>query len=224
MDIHYLTRLQLESVRDRLIDRHRTLLAHPAWISTSVKDGIRAFILHPDDGKISIVRAESTLPCSAQKLFDYLVTDIDSTCSEWNDVMLYSGRIKDYGDGFELSRIISEGGMVADREDVFLRCTGKFSNGNIYEVSEGYGTDQEPVYKGISRYTVRSEMYFASKEILPVDDGHCLYKTIWHYDPAGWLSKLMPRKLLGKAILKNLVHEHRKLKGIFSGRSGNSRT
>jgi len=216
MNIKIASKEELLKVRGELLNRHHELLNSDDWIVSPEKEGIKSWINHPADGKISIVRAESEINCPARTLFDYLVTDIDKTCKEWNDVMIYSGSIKDYGDGFELSRIISEGNVVADREDVFIRCTGTLENGNIYEVSKGFGEDVEPVHTAISKYTQRSIMYFASKEICPIDEEKCLYKTIWHYDPAGWLSKLMPRKMLGKAILKNLVHEHQKLAGIFA--------
>ncbi|MCP4122785.1 MAG: hypothetical protein GY751_13615 [Bacteroidetes bacterium] len=216
MDIKNATKEELIELRHDLLARHNGLLNSNVWIVNPVKDGIKNFIHHPSDGKISIVRAESEIVCSASTLFDYLVTDIDKTCKEWNNVMIYSGSIKNYGDGFELSRIVNEGHAIADREDVFIRCTGTLENGNIYEVSKGFGVEVEPMYTAISKYTQRSILYFASKEICPIDENTCLYKTIWHYDPSGWLSKLMPRKMLGKAILKNLVHEHQKIAGIFA--------
>lgn len=215
MDIHNATTSDLIDIRQTLLDRHRALLQSTDWQINPVKGEIKNWMRHPADGSISIVRAESTIACSAKRLFDYLVTDIDQTCKEWNDVMIYSGSIKQFGEGFELSRIISEGHMVADREDVFLRCTVKQDNGSLIEVSRGFGEEVEPVYTGISSYTQRSLMHFASKEISPIDDDSCLYQTIWHYDPAGWLSRLMPRKMLGRIILKNLIHEHQKLAEIF---------
>jgi hypothetical protein len=205
----------LNSIREKLLKRHHELLTSDIWQSFPEEMGIKSWIHHPADKKISILRAESIINCSAQKLFDFLVTDIDKTCSQWNDVMYYSGSIKNYGDGFELSRIISEGHAVADREDVFLRCTGKLPNGAIYEVSEGYNAAQVPIDKSHTKYIVRSEMYFASKEFVAINENQCIYKTIWHYDPMGWLTKMIPRKTFGKLILKNLVHEHKKLKGIF---------
>lgn len=208
-----------QAEHQRLLARHLELMESNEWINNSGKNRIRSYILHPADGTISIVRAESVVNTTAQKLFDYLITNIDETCTEWNDVMLYSGKIREVGPGMELSRIISEGHAVADREDVFLRCTGAFDDGRLYEVSVGFGEDQEPIYTGISKYTVRSEMHFASKEFVPMEDGTCLYKTIWHYDPSGWLSKLIPRKTFGKLILKNLVHEHQKLAAIFTRQS-----
>jgi hypothetical protein len=206
---------ELEEIKTKLIHQHHELMSADIWESFPEEMGIKSWIHHPADGKISILRAESIINCSAEELYNFLVKDIDTTCSQWNDVMYYSGSIKDYGNGFELSRIISEGHVAADREDVFLRCTGKFENGAIYEVSEGYNAAQVPIDKSHTKYIVRSEMYFASKEFVVINEHQCLYKTIWHYDPMGLMSKLFPKKKFGKLILKNLVHEHKKLKGIF---------
>lgn len=219
MNIPTPTHSYLVALRRKLLATHDRLLGSDDWIVHPVKGEIKNWISHPKDGSISIVRAESVIGCSARRLFDYLVTDIDTTCKEWNDVMIYSGKIVDYGDGFELSRVISEGYVVADREDVFIRSTLALENGNLLELSVGLGEEAVPVYKEISSYTQRSLMHFASKEICPIDHNTCLYKTIWHYDPAGWLSRLIPRKILGNMILKNLVHEHKKLAEIF-GREG----
>jgi hypothetical protein len=219
MNLQHPSPADLHALRQALLDRHRALQQSVGWVAKPAAEGVRAAILHPADGSISVVQAQSELPCTAQALFDYLVHDIDRSCREWNDVMIYSGRIRDYGEGFELSRIISEGNLVADREDVFLRCTLTLDDGSLLELSKGVGTEVEPVYNGISRYTQRSLMHFASKEIRPLPGGRCHYQTFWHYDPAGWLSKLLPRKWLGSMILGNLVHEHQKLAGIV-GRWG----
>lgn len=215
MNIPNPTHAYLVALRRKLLATHDRLLDSDDWIAHPVTGETKSWISLPNDGSIPIVRAESVIRCSAQRLFDYLVTDIDTTCKEWNDVMIYSGKIKDYGDGFELSRIISEGYVVADREDVFIRSTLALDNGNLLELSVGLGEEEVPVYKEISSYTQRSLMHFASKEICPIDSGACLYKTIWHYDPAGWLRKVIPRKILGNMILKNLIHEHKKLAAIF---------
>ncbi|GAB5550619.1 MAG: hypothetical protein Sapg2KO_02100 [Saprospiraceae bacterium] len=216
MNIKTATKPELIEIRKALLDRHKALLQSKRWIEKTKLGLIRNWILHPNDGTISLVRAESQVACSALELFNYLVINIDQTCQEWNDVMIYSKQIQDFGDGFELSRIISEGNWVADREDVFLRCNWTLEDGTLLELSTGFGEDIEPVYTEISTYTQRSLMHFASKEIQPISENACLYKTIWHYDPAGWLSRLIPRKMLGNIILKNLVHEHEKLNTIFS--------
>ncbi|GAB4405258.1 MAG: hypothetical protein OHK0039_06070 [Bacteroidia bacterium] len=215
MNLHAPSPAALRTLRQTLLDRHRTLQQTADWIAKPAPNGIQAAILHPADGTIPIVQARSTIACPARQLFDYLVTDIDRTCREWNDVMIYSATIRDLGEGFALSRIISEGHVVADREDVFLRCTLAQEDGTYIELSQGVGTAVEPVYTGISRYTQRSLMHFASKEITPLSPHACHYQTIWHYDPAGWLGRLVPRKLLGSMILKNLIHEHQKLAGIL---------
>ncbi|RMG72559.1 MAG: hypothetical protein D6722_05190 [Bacteroidetes bacterium] len=215
MNPHPLKPGELLALRQELLDRHRRWQQAHGWIRKPTQAGIQSAILHPADGTISVVQAQSALACTADQLFDYLVTDIDRTCREWNDVMIYSGVIRELGEGCELSRIISEGRLLADREDVFVRCKLRLEDGTRLELSQGVGVAVEPVYTGISRYTQRSLMHFASKEIRPLPGPACHYQTIWHYDPAGWLSRLLPRKLLGNFILKNLIHEHQKLAGIF---------
>lgn len=209
-----LSEWELEQIKSELEARHFELM-DALWMVKESKEEIHSWIIHPNDGTISIVRAESKVNCSAQELLDYLVTDIDKTCKEWNDVMIYSGVIKKYSESTEISRIISEGKLVADREDVFIRYVKAEKNGTLYEFSKGFDETFVPIDKSISNYTVRSKMHFASKEIVPISENQCLYKTIWHYDPAGFLSKLMPRMKLGKLILDNLIHEHQKLGSVF---------
>ena len=165
MNIKNATSGQLRQIGDELLLRHKELYKSEEWIESKSIDGIKSWILHPSDGTISMVRAESVIQCNCQELFDFLITDIDKTCHQWNNVMYYSGSIKNYGDGFELSRIISEGNVVADREDVFLRYSGQLEDGSLFEVSKGYGEDVEPIAKHIAKYMVRSDMHFASKEV-----------------------------------------------------------
>jgi hypothetical protein len=204
----------LEQIHLELEARHFELMAE-TWSVKPPKEGIGSWVMYPKDGSITIVRAESKVKCAAKVLFDYLVTDIDKTCKEWNDVMLYSGIVKKYNETTEISRIISEGNIVADREDVFIRCVKRGENGTLYEFSKGFDETFIPIDTSISKYTVRSQMHFASKEIVPINANECWYKTIWHYDPAGRLSQFFPKKWLGDMILKNLIHEHQKLANIF---------
>ena len=215
MNVGNPSRDALISLRQELLAEHNTWHSSSLWIPRNSHSAIQSWILPLSDGRIPLVRAESILNCSASVLFDYLVTNIDDTCREWNDLMIYSGRIKSFGDGMELSRVISEGNVFADREDVFWRGVMELESGSLLELSQGVGTDLVPVYTDISTYTQRSLLHFASKEIVPMTSGQCVYKTIWHYDPAGWLSRLVPHRWLGHFILKNLIHEHQKLAVIF---------
>lgn len=77
----------LHALRQVLLDRRRALQQSADWIARPAGWGIHAVILHPAEGSISIVQAQSEPPV----LFGYLVRGIDRNCRAWNDVMISSG-------------------------------------------------------------------------------------------------------------------------------------
>jgi len=169
---------------------------------------------------IPIVYCKTIIPCQPKELFDYLVHDISDTCHEWNDLMYHSSILHQIDDIARISNIISSGYPAYDREDVYLQiCDEKDMRQVFYELS--FGIDADIIPLNISNKAknpnklVRSKMHFAAKQIILNENG-CEYITIWHYDPMGWLSKFIPRKILGNIILKNLVHEHEKLINKYS--------
>ena len=207
---------KLLEYRTRLLE----LLNSNNWIDKPIVNEIDSKIIYVDN-MIPIVYCKSIIQCPPKELFDYLVYNISDTCHEWNDLMYHSSILHQFetDDNIiaRISNIISSGNPVDDREDVYINICDKDKD-IYYELS--FGIDTATIPLNISNKArnpnklVRSDMHFAAKQIT-INDKGCEYITIWHYDPMGWLSKFLPRKILGNIILKNLVHEHEKLKNIF---------
>ena len=194
------------------------LLADDNMIDKNIVNNIDSKIMYVDN-MIPIVYCKSIIQCSPEALFNYLVHDISNTCHEWNDLMYHSSTLHEFEIDnniiARISTIISNGSPVCDREDVFMHICDKTQDKKSYfELS--FGIDENTIPLNISNKAinpnklVRSDMHFAAKKITFNENG-CEYITIWHYDPMGWLSKILPRKILGNIILKNLVHEHQKI-------------
>ena len=192
-------------------------------IDKNIVNNIDSKIMYVDN-MIPIVYCKSIIQCSPEALFDYLVHDISNTCHEWNDLMYHSSTLHEFKTDTNIiariSTIISNGSPVCDREDVFMHICDKTQDKKSYfELS--FGIDENTIPLNISNKAinpnklVRSDMHFAAKKITFNENG-CEYITIWHYDPMGWLSKILPRKILGNIILKNLVHEHEKIINKYS--------
>ena len=219
------------NIEKKLLDGHEKLselLNSNKWIDKIIVNEIDSKIMYIDNS-IPIVYCKSIIPCSAKELFDYLVHNISDTCHEWNDLMYYSSVLHQFETNDDnvigrISNIISFGNPAYDREDVYLNICDKDKD-KYYELSFGIDTNTIPL--NISKQAkypnklIRSQMHFAAKQIT-INDHGCEYITIWHYDPMGWLSKFLPRKILGNIILKNLVHEHEKLINKYSGKSINN--
>ena len=204
--------------RAAALEEFDSLLASDKWETAKGADGIEARLLDRGDGQALVCFARSSLPCKPADLFKYLVTDLPTTCAEWNDVMYHASVLKRY-DQANVGTIISDAKPVYDREDVFLQIFAERGKA-LYELSRGVGADQVPMNaSGAARRSiVRSHMPFASKEFRETADG-CVYTTLWQYDVAGWLSALLGRRKMGEIVLQNLVHEHEKLQTIFGGRA-----
>ena len=194
------------------------LLNNDNWIDKNIVNNIDSKIMYVDN-MIPIVYCKSIIQCSHEALFDYLVHDISNTCHEWSDLMYHCSTLHEFEIDnniiARISTIISNGSPVWDREDVFMHICDKTQDKQSYfELS--IGIDENTIPLNISNKAinpnklVRSDMHFAAKKISFNENG-CEYITIWHYDPMGWLSKYLPRKILGNIILKNLVHEHQKI-------------
>lgn len=182
-----------------------------------------ARVLDLRDGTIPVVSCVSNIACTPAELFAYLVSRLPATCHEWNDLMYHASSHPTADDACRVGTILSDGWPVRDREDCFVQIVDRREEDGRevwYELSTGLGT--EHVGRNASgaarRSHVRSNMHFASKRMAGTPQGGCEYTTVWHYDPAGWTSRLMPRALLAKIVLKNLVHEHAKLRHIFASR------
>ena len=214
------------NIMDILIDGHKKLnelLYSNKWIDKPMVKNIDSKIMYVDN-MIPIVYCKSIIPCPPNILFDYLVHNISDTCHEWNDLMYHSSILHEFERLSSpciiprISNIISTGYPASDREDVYINICDKDTCQGYYELS--FGIDENIIPLNISKQArnpnklVRSKMHFAAKQIILNKNG-CEYITIWHYDPMGWLSKFLPRKILGMIILKNLVHEHEKLINIF---------
>jgi hypothetical protein len=216
------------NIKQKLLEGHvklNELLNSTNWNDIHMVKGIESKIMYLDN-MIPIVYCKSIIQCPPKELFDYLVHNISETCHEWNNLMYHSSILHQFDDMDVISRIsniISTGYPAADREDVFLHLCDKDSE-TYYELS--FGIDSNMIPLNISNQArnpntlVRSDMHFAAKKIT-INKMGCEYITIWHYDPMGWLSKFIPRKILGNIILKNLVHEHEKLTKIYNNKSIN---
>ena len=207
--------INLENTRSWMFDRQETLLTADTWQMIHVNKNIESKILICKEGLFPIVQATSTIPTSAEKLFDYLVIKLSDTCHEWNDVMYHASVLQKINDYAQISVVISDGKPLSDREDVFLQIFEKHNNGTLYEMSVGFDESQIPLTQNARRTCVRSKLHFCSKQITPISESSCRYTTIWHYDPAGWASRLLPKKYFGTIILKNLVHEHQKIQSLL---------
>jgi hypothetical protein len=212
-----LSEADVVSRRTAALDEFDSLLASDKWETAKGAHGIEARLLDRGDGQALVCFARSSLPCKPADLFKYLVTDLPTTCAEWNDVMYHASVLKAY-ERANVGTIISDGKPVYDREDVFLQIFAERGKA-LYELSRGIGADQVPMNaSGAARRSiVRSHMPFASKEFRETADG-CVYTTLWQYDVAGWTSALLGRRKMSEIVLQNLVHEHEKLQTIFGGR------
>jgi len=212
---------KLQEGRDKLYE----LLNSTNWIDIPIVNEIDSKIMYIDHNlsqNIPIIYCKSIIACPPKDLFDYLVHNISDTCHEWNDLMYHSSVLHQFetdGDNVaRISNIISNGFPASDREDVYLQICCKDKD-SYYELS--FGIDMDTIPLNISNKArnpnnlIRSDMHFAAKQIT-INMNGCEYTTIWHYDPMGWLSKFLPRKMLGNIILKNLVHEHEKLINKYS--------
>ena len=215
------------NIKDKLHEGHTQLdelLNSNNWIDKNIVKNIDSKIMYVDN-MIPIVYCKSIIRCPPNELFDYLVHNISETCHEWNDLMYHSSVLHQFETNdnsiARISTIISDGYPADDREDVYMHLCDICEKDNAlayYELSFGIDNNIIPncIPLNISNKArnlnklVRSQMHFAAKQIKINEDG-CEYITIWHYDPMGWLSKFIPRKILGNIILKNLVHEHEKI-------------
>jgi len=199
------------NIKDKLKEGHMKLLEllnSNNWIDKKIVDKIDSKIMS-QNSLIPIVYCKSIIRCPPKELFDYLVHNISSTLHEFKT---------DDNIIAKVSTIISTGYPANDREDVYINICDK-NEDSYFELS--FGIDENIFPLNVSNKAinpnklVRSDMHFAAKKITFHEEG-CEYITIWHYDPMGWLSKFIPRKILGNIILKNLVHEHEKLHMIFN--------
>lgn len=206
---------------DELLQHAKALLQDPRWETFSSSNGIEAKILDAKDGRIPVKYCRSIIKCPPAELFKYLVTDITETHKEFNDVMYHAATLKQLTKTEKILTIISHGFPVRDREDVcFVSEVDK--NGVLYELSVGISEDLVPMNPngaalrsvGGKPWAVRSHMHFAMKVIRPVEGG-CEYTTMWQYDPQGWTCSLLGKRKFGEICLKNLVHEHEKLRELW---------
>ena len=214
----------VDEKRQELLSLFHAHLAHSSpWQPANGSKHVESKVVFGDG--VPLLFARTSVDCSAAKLFDYLVMSLSETCSEWNDAMYHSSVLADdEARKARVTTIISDGSPVYDREDVFLQCFCELdrpAGAALCELSSGIG--MERVELNVSgkakrpRRLVRSDMPFAAKLIEPsIDGASCTYTTVWQYDPKGWLS-LLPSSMLANILLKNLVHEHERLREIFSG-------
>jgi len=224
MEFHKLSNDNIEQKRLEYHKRLTELLTSQDWINISMNDSLDCKILFVPD-KVAVVYCKSQISCSGKKLFDYLVHNLPNTYSEWDDIMYYAGTIHEYDLNnnnitARISNIISYGNPVWDREDVFLQiCEEK--DDTYYELCSNIDIINTPLnISGKAKRPnklIHSYMHFAAKKIIETDSG-CEFITIWHYDPVGLISKLLPKKMLAKIILKNLVYEYEKIQNIFSNK------
>jgi len=215
IDPYAMTSEELINIKDWMHQQQKTLLHANSWENKKLDSEIESKIMFRADGLFPVVYAKSEIACSSEKLFDYLVYQLSSTCHEWNDVMYYSEVLHRFNDWALIGAGLNNGKPIADREDMFLQIVDKLENQTLMEMSVGFDESQIPLTGKAKRSVVRGKMYFCSKTIKSTDNSSCEYVTVWHYDPAGWASKLLPKRMLGNIVLKNLVHEHQQLRKIF---------
>lgn len=205
--------------------RHHDLISRKDWVPVvasskkSGDDGIKSWTLRL--GKSTpMVKAVSTVHKDAESLFKFLVTNIADTCSEWNDLMYFSEVLQKFeAHDADMIRVASEGGIAADREDVCVRFMVKQGQSTFLELCEGVSREEIPIDKSRTRYILRSQMHFCSKQIEKLSDGTALYTAIWQYDIRGLLSLFLPDRVLTKILAINMRNEHEQIATIFSGSS-----
>jgi len=206
----------LQKQRSSMYEQQSSLLQKDAWQTFELDARIESKMMLCTDGRFPVVQATSTVHSSASELFDYLVHRLPETCHEWNDVMYYAHTLHRFNKWAQIGTVISDGKPIADREDLFLQIFDQKDDGTLYEMSIGFDQQQMPSTGNARRSAVRSKLHFCSKKMIPIAEDRCLYRTLWHYDPAGWASRLIPHKIFGKIVLKNLVHEHQRIHAIFA--------
>jgi hypothetical protein len=201
-----------------LLQHFKALTADPRWTTFEAPEGIEAKMLDQKDGLIPVQYARSTVACTPAELFRYLVTDITETHKDWNDVMYHSATLKEITKTERILTIISDGTPIRDREDVCFASSVE-DNGDFYELSVGMLDDVVPLNpNGAARrfvcgkpWVLREHLHFAAKYMRAVEGG-CEYVTMWQDDPLGWTTYLLGKQKLADICMKNLIHEHEKVR------------
>lgn len=188
-------------LRSSLLERLKTFENRTDWKTSSAPPNVEALVLDTPELAYPIVRCRVLLGCQPHVLHAFLVTDVTHTLKEWSrdiDECSELERVSD-SERILLIRTRAPVPLIAAREDVFYQHECQLE-GACIEVSQVIDRPEPLPAKG----SVRSEMHFASKRIVPHEKG-CHYDVMWQYDPSGWMTKLLPIR-----VVLHSIHDHLK--------------
>jgi hypothetical protein len=186
-----------------LLDQHAALLRRDDWLPAPAPDSVQAWTLQTS-APIAYVRCATTLGLAAAELARYLIDDMLATLGEWNPIYT-DGRVLHATERARLLHLSfrSPAPLIAPRDNLIAVTRVDQPDGTAIELSEDDQHADHPPARGV----VRMILPFASKQITPLGPDTCTYTVIWQTDPGGMLGRLLPRPLLVRAVLNDLIGE-----------------
>lgn len=196
------------SLRDDVCQRLSSIRARTDWRSVRAPRHVEAWTLSTLDLAYPWVRCRIRLACPAQELMAFLVEDITDTLPNWSRDIETCEEIERLADDERILLIRTRGPFwpIAAREDLFYVLRGQLGDGGFFEASRAIERAEPVPAPG----AVRSTMHFAYKYIQP-SAGGCCYDVGWQYDPMGLMSRILPRRIVVRAVHDHLRDECRRL-------------
>jgi hypothetical protein len=179
------------------------------------RDGVQTWAARDPRTRIPVVWSRASLACSAAALTRFVVDDLLQTHRQWYPMAESIEMLEALGDGERMVRIVNRMPWpMMRREDVYYNVRKELEAGVVVELSTSVEHDAAPP----RRDAIRSRMHLAAKRMAPRQDGGCDYTALWHYDVAGTVGRLVPKRLLVGPMLRDLEAEVARLRSALTTR------
>ena len=202
---------------------HNDLMSAPGW--RRVSPHVEALV-SSSFGRDPIVRSSLRLRGTAAEVARFLITDITTTMTQWNQTVQQVVVVDDDGHGVRRLQMRTRFPWpFLPREDDFEQRAVTDEHGALWELSRCTQPSPPPP-SGCERTFVR----FASKQIKDDNDretdgdagndgndGTVCLQVLWHVAMGGVLDRL-PLFIKRRAVADNLAHECERLIAVFNAR------
>ena len=205
---------KVDAIKKDIDLRFKLFTEELEWEKRKTKnENIEAYFSNDKRLNYPVVRCKVKLNCSAEELYNFLVKDILETAGKWNPAFQDAKVLDQLNEHEQVLLMYYQKPPARAREDLFYRVFG-LANDTYFERS--IGIKNHPQVSAPRKKAVRSGLYFCTKDIKITSEKTCLYNVIWQYDPKGKIGSLLPKSMVSKLVLNDLLGELDKLQKKYA--------